>query len=239
MQIPEGRILKPKKPAALSCRPRMPGWIFDLMGCLPGQGAHHELNAAWCSECPRFRYSGFDTSGERYQLFWIDFVGVPGRPAGEGPDSHSKSPAFTNVPNEFPEAYFPLRIRIYASVPGSAGGGWGDPLKCVLAHVLADVEPGPMTETGAPPRRLHRRRNRRYQIHVNPARRNRRQTRRHRSFQLRRHLHRRPEIPRQIRNRRRATQGSGVPQLHESCRMMLLFRLETPGVWGSAPTDDK
>jgi N-methylhydantoinase B len=32
-------------------------------------------------------------------------------------------PAFTNVPNEFLEAYFPLRIRTYATIPDSGGAG--------------------------------------------------------------------------------------------------------------------
>ncbi|MFN6978931.1 MAG: hydantoinase B/oxoprolinase family protein, partial [Gemmobacter sp.] len=51
------------------------------------------------------------------------FGGVPGRPAGDGPDGHSMWPAFTNVPNEFLEAYFPLRIRTYATIPDSGGAG--------------------------------------------------------------------------------------------------------------------
>ena len=32
-------------------------------------------------------------------------------------------PGFTNVPNEFLEAYFPLRIRTYATIPDSGGAG--------------------------------------------------------------------------------------------------------------------
>jgi len=34
-----------------------------------------------------------------------------------------KRQAFTNVPNEFLEAYFPLRIRTYATIPDSGGAG--------------------------------------------------------------------------------------------------------------------
>ena len=123
VHIPEGSILKPRKPAALSCRTHMLGRIFDLMGGLLGQGAPDALNAAGFSDSPHFMYSGFNASGEWYQLFQIGFGGIPGRPAGDGPDGHSLWPAFTNVPNEFLEAYFPLRIRTYATIPDSGGAG--------------------------------------------------------------------------------------------------------------------
>ncbi len=123
VHIPEGCILKPKKPAALSCRTHMLGRIFDLMGGLLGQGAPDALNAAGFSDSPHFMYSGFDRNGEWYQLFQIGFGGVPGRPVGDGPDGHSMWPAFTNVPNEFLEAYFPLRIREYATIADSGGAG--------------------------------------------------------------------------------------------------------------------
>ncbi|MFK7751320.1 MAG: hydantoinase B/oxoprolinase family protein [Sedimentitalea sp.] len=123
VHIPDGCILKPKKPAALSCRTHMLGRIFDLMGGLLGQGAPDALNAAGFSDSPHFMYSGFDKTGEWYQLFQIGFGGVPGRPVGDGPDGHSMWPAFTNVPNEFLEAYFPLRIRTYATIPDSGGAG--------------------------------------------------------------------------------------------------------------------
>ena len=123
VHIPEGCILKPKKPAALSCRTHMLGRIFDLMGGLLGQGAPDALNAAGFSDSPHFMYSGFGKDGDWYQLFQIGFGGIPGRPAGDGPDGHSLWPAFTNVPNEFLEAYFPLRIRTYATIPDSGGAG--------------------------------------------------------------------------------------------------------------------
>jgi N-methylhydantoinase B len=123
VRIPAGSILKPRKPAALSCRTHMLGRIFDLMGGLLGQGAPEALNAAGFSDSPHFMYSGFNAKGEWYQLFQIGFGGIPGRPAGDGPDGHSLWPAFTNVPNEFLEAYFPLRILVYATIPDSGGAG--------------------------------------------------------------------------------------------------------------------
>ncbi|MEM9048844.1 MAG: hydantoinase B/oxoprolinase family protein [Pseudomonadota bacterium] len=123
VRIPAGCILKPQKPAALSCRTHMLGRIFDLMGGLLGQGAPDALNAAGFSDSPHFMYSGYDKAGEWYQLYQIGFGGIPGRPVGDGPDGHSLWPAFTNVPNEFLEAYFPLRIRVYETIVDSGGAG--------------------------------------------------------------------------------------------------------------------
>ena len=124
VRIPEGCILKPRRPAALSCRTHLLGRIFDLMGGLLGQGAPDALNAAGFSDSPHFMYSGHRReTGEWYQLYQIGFGGVPGRPAGDGPDGHSLWPAFTNVPNEFLEAYMPLRIRACRLIPDSGGAG--------------------------------------------------------------------------------------------------------------------
>ena len=68
-------------------------------------------------------YSGFDERGEWFQLYQIGFGGIPGRPVGDGPDGHSLWPAFTNVPNEFLESYFPLRIVKYETIADSGGAG--------------------------------------------------------------------------------------------------------------------
>ena len=38
VRIPEGSLLKPRKPAALSCRTHALGRIFDILGGLLGQG---------------------------------------------------------------------------------------------------------------------------------------------------------------------------------------------------------
>ena len=123
VRIPKGCILKPQRPAALSCRTHMLGRIFDIMGGLLGQGAPDALNAAGFSDSPHFMYSGYNKHGEWYQLYQIGFGGIPGRPVGDGPDGHSLWPAFTNVPNEFLESYFPLRIVTYESIPDSGGAG--------------------------------------------------------------------------------------------------------------------
>ncbi len=123
VRIPPGCILKPRRPAALSCRTHMLGRIFDIMGGVLGQGAPDALNAAGFSDSPHFMYSGYDRDGEWYQLYQIGFGGIPDRPVGDGPDGHSLWPAFTNVPNEFLESYFPLRIVTYEFIPDSGGPG--------------------------------------------------------------------------------------------------------------------
>ncbi|WP_282436140.1 hydantoinase B/oxoprolinase family protein [Aciditerrimonas ferrireducens] len=127
VRIPEGTLLKPRYPAALSCRTHGLGRIFDILTGLLGQRQPEFLCAAGFSSSPHLMYSGTWTEGERagewFQLYQIGFGGIPGRPAGDGPDGHSLWPSFTNVPNEFLEAYFPLVIEKYETVADSGGPG--------------------------------------------------------------------------------------------------------------------
>jgi N-methylhydantoinase B len=123
VRIPDGCLLKPRRPAALSCRTHALGRIFDVISGLLGQGSPEFLCAAGFSDSPHLMYSGYDKHGEWYQLFQIGFGGIPGRPMGDGPDGHSLWPGFTNVPNEYIEAYFPLRIETYETIPDSGGPG--------------------------------------------------------------------------------------------------------------------
>ena len=123
VRIPEGSLLKPRFPAALSGRTHALGRIFDVLGGLLGQKTPEFLNAAGFSSSPHFFYSGVDRKGEWFQLFQIGFGGIPGRPLGDGPDGHSLWPGFTNVPNEFLERYFPLVIERYETAADSGGAG--------------------------------------------------------------------------------------------------------------------
>jgi N-methylhydantoinase B len=145
VNIPEGTLLKPKFPAAISGRTHALGRIFDVLGALLGAGAPEQmLNAAGFSDSPHLFYSGYDNrdgkDNEWFQLFQIGFGGVPGRPAGDGPDGHSLWPGFTNVPNEFIESYFPLRIERYETIPDSGGAGLhrGGNGLCVAYRFLSD-----------------------------------------------------------------------------------------------------
>ncbi|MSQ69296.1 MAG: hydantoinase B/oxoprolinase family protein [Gammaproteobacteria bacterium] len=123
VRIPEGSLLKPRHPAALSCRTHALGRIFDVISGLLGQGNPDFLCAAGFSDSPHLMYSGYDHAGEWFQLFQIGFGGIPGTPFGDGADGHSLWPNFTNVPNEYLEAYFPLRIETYETIADSGGAG--------------------------------------------------------------------------------------------------------------------
>ncbi len=123
VRIPEGSLLRPKFPAALSGRTHALGRMFDILGGLLGQKTPKFLTAAGFSSSPHLFYSGTDCTGTYFQLFQIGFGGIPGRPMGDGPDGHSLFPNFTNVPNEFLERYFPLRIERYETVADSGGAG--------------------------------------------------------------------------------------------------------------------
>jgi N-methylhydantoinase B len=123
VRIPLGSLLRPRFPAALSCRTHALGRIFDVLGALLGQKTPQFLCAAGFSSSPHLMFSGYDRAGEWFQLFQIGFGGIPGRPFGDGPDGHSLWPGFTNVPNEFLERYFPMVIERYESVPDSGGAG--------------------------------------------------------------------------------------------------------------------
>ena len=53
----------------------------------------------------------------------ILYGGIPGRPIGDGMDGHSWWPLFENIPTEYLEAYYPMRIDGYTTVTDSGGPG--------------------------------------------------------------------------------------------------------------------
>ena len=123
--IPDGSFWKPKHPAALNARNHGIGRVFDLFGGLLGQTNPALLNAAGFSSSPHFMYSGNystgDRKGEWFQLYSIGFGGIPGRPLGDGPDGHSLWPSFVNIPCEFLESYYPLRIEKWETIADTGG----------------------------------------------------------------------------------------------------------------------
>jgi N-methylhydantoinase B len=123
VRIPEGSLLKPRYPAALSGRTHALGRVFDVFGGALGKGAPEFMTAAGFSTSPHLMYSGYDQNGEWVQLYQIGFGGVPGRPIGDGLDGHSLWPEFTNVPNEYLETYYPVIIERYELVQDSGGAG--------------------------------------------------------------------------------------------------------------------
>ncbi len=69
-------------------------------------------------------YSGWDERGDFFYLMEISYGGIPGRPIGDGMDGHSWWPLFQNIPTEYLEAYYPVRIDGYTTVEDSGGAGF-------------------------------------------------------------------------------------------------------------------
>ncbi|KAJ5678753.1 hypothetical protein N7462_006997 [Penicillium macrosclerotiorum] len=124
VHIPEGTILKPLRPAPISCRTHLLGRTLDIVQALIGQKNDAYQAAAGFSDSPHFFYSGFKPNGEWYQLYQIGFGGVPARQAGDGPDCHCLFPAIKSIPTESIELNYPLRIEANESVADSGGPGF-------------------------------------------------------------------------------------------------------------------
>ncbi|KAI0177101.1 hydantoin utilization protein-like protein A [Pestalotiopsis sp. NC0098] len=121
--IPEGSILKPVRPAALSCRTHLLGRVMDIIQALMGQHNQAYRAAAGFSDSPHFFYSGWRPDGTWFQLYQIAFGGVPARPIGDGPDMHCLFPAIKSVPTESVELAFPLLVEANESLADTGGAG--------------------------------------------------------------------------------------------------------------------
>jgi N-methylhydantoinase B len=53
----------------------------------------------------------------------VMYGGLSGRPIGDGLDGHSWWPAFVNIPTEYLETYYPLRVEYYQTGKDSGGAG--------------------------------------------------------------------------------------------------------------------
>lgn len=124
IRIPDGTILRPVRPAALSCRTHLLGRVMDVMQALFGQRNPAYRCAAGFSDSPHLFYSGFKPSGEFYLLYQIGFGGVPARPIGDGPDCHCLFPAIKSIPAENIELYFPVIIEANEALMDSGGAGY-------------------------------------------------------------------------------------------------------------------
>ena len=127
--IPDGSYWKPKLPGrAVNARNHGIGRVFDLFGGLLGQTNPALLNAAGllllaALHVLRATTPPGDRKGEWFQLYSIGFGGIPGRPLGDGPDGHSLWPSFVNIPCEYLESYYPLRIEKWETVADTGGAG--------------------------------------------------------------------------------------------------------------------
>ena len=122
--MPEGSLLRPRFPAALGCRTHALARLFDVLGGALVKQAPELNTAAGYGTSPYMLYSGWDAKGEFFYSMEILYGGIPGRPIGDGMDGHSWWPLFENIPTEYLEAYYPLRIDGYTTVTDSGGAGF-------------------------------------------------------------------------------------------------------------------
>jgi len=121
--MPKGSLLNPHYPAALGCRTHALTRLFDVLGGALCKQAPELNTAAGYGTSPYMLYSGWDGEGDFFYSMEILYGGIPGRPIGDGMDGHSWWPLFENIPTEYLEAYYPLRIDGYTTVTDSGGPG--------------------------------------------------------------------------------------------------------------------
>jgi len=121
--MPEGCLLNPRYPAALGCRTHALTRLFDVLGGALTKQAPELNTAAGYGTSPYMLYSGWGEDGRFFYAMEILYGGIPGRPIGDGMDGHSWWPLFENIPTEYLEAYYPLRIDGYTTVTDSGGAG--------------------------------------------------------------------------------------------------------------------
>jgi N-methylhydantoinase B len=122
--MPRGSLIQPEFPAALGCRTHALTRLFDVLGGALAKKAPEFTTAAGYGTSPYLLYSGYDGEGEFFYLMEITYGGIPGRPIGDGMDGHSWWPLFTNIPTEYLESYYPIRIERYTSITDSGGAGF-------------------------------------------------------------------------------------------------------------------
>jgi N-methylhydantoinase B len=121
--LPEGSLLNPRFPAALSNRLNTHTRFFDCQAGALGQRAPHLSMAAGYGTSPHFIFTGHDKDNKYFQLMELLFGGVPGRPRGDGLDGHAWWPLFSATPIEYIENYYPVLVEGYRPVKDSGGAG--------------------------------------------------------------------------------------------------------------------
>ena len=121
---PEGSLVRPKFPSALGCRTHVLSRLFDVLSGALSIKSPASSPAAGYGTSPYFIYSGHDQAGRYFHLMEVQYGGLPGRPNGDGFDGHSWWPAFENIPTEYLETYYPLRVEFYRTGRDSGGAGY-------------------------------------------------------------------------------------------------------------------
>lgn len=139
--LPEGSLLNPRFPAALSNRLNTHTRFFDCQAGALGQRAPHLSMAAGYGTSPHFIFTGTDRNDRYFQVMELLFGGVPGRPRGDGLDGHAWWPLFSATPIEYIENYYPVLVERYRPVKDSGGAGLHRG-GCGIEKVYHLLEPG-------------------------------------------------------------------------------------------------
>lgn len=139
--LPEGSLLNPRFPAALSNRLNTHTRFFDCQAGALGQRAPHLSMAAGYGTSPHFIFTGTDRNNKYFQVMELLFGGVPGRPRGDGLDGHAWWPLFSATPVEYIENYYPVLVERYRPVTDSGGAGLHRG-GCGIEKVYRLLEPG-------------------------------------------------------------------------------------------------
>ncbi|ADU95961.1 hydantoinase B/oxoprolinase family protein [Geobacillus sp. Y412MC52] len=123
IKTPKGSLLRPDFPAALGCRTHVLSRLFDVLSGALSLNAPQNSPAAGYGTSPYFIYSGKDEHNREFHLMEVMYGGLPGRPFADGLDGHSWWPAFVNIPTEYLETYYPLRVEYYRTGIDSGGAG--------------------------------------------------------------------------------------------------------------------
>jgi N-methylhydantoinase B len=119
---PPGTLLTPIFPAPVNARTFV---ILRLLGILAGVLAK-ATNGNMPADQETIRYTGFhglDAEGRPYLMREVLGGGSGGRPWADGSDTIHVVPDSKNLPSEFTETRFPLRIETLALAPDSGGPG--------------------------------------------------------------------------------------------------------------------
>ena len=123
LRVPDGCLLRPRGPAALSCRTHALGRLMDVLSGLLGQANPELATGAGFSSNPHFIYSAKKGDTSSYQLFQLGFGGLPGKPAGDGLDGHSAWAGFRSTPCEELESHYPIRVEKSETLADTGGPG--------------------------------------------------------------------------------------------------------------------
>ena len=159
----------PALPAALGCRTHGLARLFDVLGGALCKQAPELNTAAGYGTSPVHALLGLGRQRASSSTRWRSSTAASqGGRIGDGMDGHSWWPLFENIPTEYLEAYYPLRIDGYTTIEDSDGldfhrGGNGVEKRYVYLEPGRDLhprrplaDPGPGASSAAGPARARR-----------------------------------------------------------------------------------